>query len=150
MLKRPRNTTVPFSNSDYRLDGVAGQQPLYLSLYSAANKDGGGINLFFSDVLFSNPVVYDALETFGDSIYSGPESSPTIEPGIYASLQVGFPYSVQIATGSVLYGQGSTIISIVPVPVPVPATGLMMLAGYLVVGAAARRRVRSCTLSAGQ
>lgn len=132
------STTVPFSNSDYRLDGVAGLPPIYLALYSTAAQ--GGISLFFSDVFFTNPIVYDALETFGEGIYSGPESSPTIEPGMYASFLAGSPYGVQIATGAVLYGQGNTIISVVPAPVPVPATGLMLVVGCMVLGAAARRR----------
>ena len=130
------NTVVPFSNSDYRLDGVAGLQPVYLVLYSAAAL--GGISLFF-DVTFSEPFVYEALETFGDALYSGSEFSPTIEPGVYASYFPGdaSASSVQIASGGVLYGQGHTVISVVPEP----ATGLMWLAGSLVLGAAARRRV---------
>ncbi len=127
------STTVPFSNSDYRLDGIAGIQPTYLVLYSSAAQ--GGISLFFSDVFFTDPVVYDALETFGAQIYSGPESSPRIEPGSYASFLAGRPYSVQVVTGGVIYGQGDTTISVVPEP----ATGLMWLAGCLAVGAARRR-----------
>jgi hypothetical protein len=129
------STTVPFSNSDYRLNGVAGLQPTYLVLYSSAGQ--GGISLFFSEVFFTNPVVYEALETFGAQIYSGPESSPTIQPGIYASFLANSSYSVQIASGGTIYGQGSTAISVVPEP----ATSLMLIAGSLVVGAAVRRRM---------
>lgn len=129
------STTVPFSNSDYRLDGVAGLQPLYLALYSVANE--GGISLFFGDVFFSNPTVYEALETFGPQIYSGPETSPMIELGNYPSFNPGYPYSVQVVTGGVIYGQGDTTISVVPEP----ATTLMWLAGSLAIGAAARRRL---------
>ncbi len=129
------STVVPFSNSDYRLDGVAGLQPLYLALYSSAN--GGGISLFFGDVFFSNPTVYEALETFGAQIYSGPETSPTIELGNFPSFNPDYPYSVQVVTGGAIYGQGNTTISVVPEP----ATSLMWLAGSLALGAAARRRL---------
>ncbi|MCE2915644.1 MAG: PEP-CTERM sorting domain-containing protein [Rubrivivax sp.] len=130
------STTVPFSNSDYRLDGVAGLQPVYLVLYSTPND--GGISLFFDAGIFGSPATsYEALETFGAQIYSGPETSPTIVPGTYASFNPGNAYSVQLVTGGVIYGQGHTTITVVPEP----ATGLMLLAGGLALGAAVRRRL---------
>lgn len=130
-------TTVPFANFNYQLNGVASAQAQYLVLYSTAGE--GGLSVFFSDVFFSQPRVYEALELFGPQIYSGPESSPTILTGIFPTFSVGRPDSVQIASNWVLYPQGNTVITVVPEP----GTGLMLLTGALALSAFACRRAAS-------
>jgi hypothetical protein len=68
------NFIAPFNNFNYFLNGFpVATTPDAIEWYST-NNEGGLINIYFGTTLF---------KVYGAQAYSGPESSPTILPGVY-------------------------------------------------------------------
>lgn len=128
-------TTLPFSQFEYRLGGVAIATPaLWIAFYNAGN--GGGIDVFFSDV--SDPLLpaVDALSFYTQQVYSGPETDPTVLPGVYPTSRPngdGFIVTLQ----SVAFDQGETRVVISAVPLP-GTLALVLLAALPLVASRGR------------
>ena len=125
-------TTVPFTSFSYQLHGVTVAPAMYVTLYASSSE--GGIDLVFGGAFDGTPVPFNALSLYGPQLYAGPETSPTLLPGTYTTFRDGGYDGVQVAFEGVLYGQGNTVMSMVPAP---PA-GLTLLAGLALFGAVRR------------
>jgi acyl-CoA synthetase (AMP-forming)/AMP-acid ligase II len=128
-------TTVPFSSFSYQLGGVTVAPALYVVLY--ASSSFGALDLVFNDALGDTTLPFNALQFFGPQLYAGPETAPTLLPGIYPTFN-SFGDGVKIAFNGGLYDQGNAVMSLVPAP---PAS-LMLLAGLATLGALGARRRR--------
>ena len=136
-------STVPFSSFSFLLDGVPiAMQPFYVTLYNGNN--GGGIDLFFSDLLATPTEPVDSLSLFGQQYYSGSEFAPTILPGLYATSQPRGG-GVVVTVDDVAFNQGEAVVRIEtmgggPAPMPLPGTAALLALGLLLVAGQRRRR----------
>jgi len=120
------NFIAPFNNFNYLLNGLpVATTPDAIEWYST-NNEGGLINVYFAGATF---------KVYGAQAYSGPESSPTILPGVYP-LTSGSVFQSAGNTDQPLTGN-LTIMAGVPEPASI---GMMLMGVAVLAGLRFRRR----------
>jgi hypothetical protein len=121
---------------------------VFFSILSVSAVVGGSpttlSNLTFWDAGLGGGFVADDLFNFSGQFYTGSETSPTFLPGVYTSLLNADTNKIDTVTVKEL---PTTVSHPPPVTVPEPSTWAMLLLGFLSLGYAGYRKIRTRTIN---